>query len=586
MKRTFVNIIGLGLILVAPSVIFAQPSGTVRGAGLDPQAIESRIEKVLAESGKAFRDGLENLQSGERARAKKDFDRSVEVFLNSGLATSTSRRFSECGMLLEDAVTKLEFPNRQSPPQLEPLFATCGWERPTSLDFGKILGSVFTQQNGRANGTSVATQQKSPGFIDQAHEPSPLDELARLELNENELDVDSPLARTQFQMIETAASNRSLGFGFQVHPMIQQYINYYQGRGKQTMASGLYRSGMFIRMARRIFRDEGVPENIVWLGQVESAWKPTALSWAAASGLWQFIPSTGERFGLRRTAFVDERNSFEAATRASARYLKFLANRYNGDWELALAAYNTGEGNVDRAIARAGGVANFWVIYPFLAQETRNYVPNILATIIIANNPAQYGFGHVRPAPPLTYDQIKVPASTNLTILAQASDTTVQHLRYLNPELRNNVTPPEPYTIRVPLGKGDDVVAVFRKLPDGRKDSVTLVASVTGESWQNVARRTGRSVEELQSANPGMDSPKGKVVVPEGPLVTLTSAKAPVTPEPSIESAKKVTVQKGDNLSKIAKRHGVSIGDIVRANGLASERATLKVGTRLNIPSK
>jgi len=158
------------------------------------------------------------------------------------------------------------------------------------------------------------------------------------------------------------------------------------------MSAGLYRSGMFMRMARRIFREEGVPENVAWLGQVESAWKPTALSWAAASGLWQFIPATGARFGLRRTSYVDERNGFEAATRASARYLKFLADRYDGNWELAMAAYNTGEGNIDRAISRAGGVKNFWVIYPYIAQETRNYVPNILATIIIANNPSQYGF--------------------------------------------------------------------------------------------------------------------------------------------------------------------------------------------------
>ena len=109
-----------------------------------------------------------------------------------------------------------------------------------------------------------------------------------------------------------------------------------------------------------------MPENVAWLGQVESTWKPTALSWAAASGLWQFIPGTGSRFGLQRTAYVDERNSFDEATRASARYLKFLANRYHGNWELAMAAYNSGEGNVDRAVRRAG-VENFWAGIPVSA---------------------------------------------------------------------------------------------------------------------------------------------------------------------------------------------------------------------------
>ncbi len=127
-----------------------------------------------------------------------------------------------------------------------------------------------------------------------------------------------------------------------------------------------------------------------------------------------------------------------------------------------MAAYNSGEGNVDRAIRRAGA-ANFWVAYPYLPQETRNYVPNILATILIANSPNQYGFGHIRPAPQLMYDQIRVPASTSLGLLAQASDTTTEYLRYLNPELRTNMSPPEPYIVRVPPGKANEVVALFQK---------------------------------------------------------------------------------------------------------------------------
>ncbi len=136
------------------------------------------------------------------------------------------------------------------------------------------------------------------------------------------------------------------------------------------------------------------------MGQVESAWKVRAVSWAAASGLWQFIPSTGRRYGLRQNAYIDERNSIEQSTRASARYLKWLATRYNGNWELAMAAYNTGEGNIDRAISRAGS-ANFWMIYPYIAQETRNYVPNILAVILIAKNPEKYGFKGIKADAPM-----------------------------------------------------------------------------------------------------------------------------------------------------------------------------------------
>src|ERR1700704_4374596 len=188
------------------------------------------------------------------------------------------------------------------------------------------------------------------------------------------------------------------------------------------MESGLRHSGQFMKMARQIFKEEGVPIDITWLGQVESAWKPKAVSWAAASGLWQFVPSSGRDYGLRQTAWIDERNSFEQATHASARYLKALAARYNGNWELAMAAYNTGAANVDRAISRAG-TANFWAIYPYVAQETRNYVPTILATILIAKNPEKYGFKGIRPDAPMAYDVVQVSNAISLQLVAESTDT-------------------------------------------------------------------------------------------------------------------------------------------------------------------
>ena len=171
-----------------------------------------------------------------------------------------------------------------------------------------------------------------------------------------------------------------------------------------------------------------MPLDVTWLGQVESAWKPKAVSWAAASGLWQFIPSTGRMYGLRQNAYIDERNSYEQATRASARHLKDLAKRYNGNWELAMAAYNTGEGNIDRAISRAG-TANFWMIYPYIAQETRNYVPNILAVILIAKNPEKYGFKGIKPDAPMSYDVVQVPTATSLQLVADATDSNVDYIR-------------------------------------------------------------------------------------------------------------------------------------------------------------
>jgi len=586
---------------VAAQVTSVTSDGRNNTKPAQAEQAEQRIQQITSDSGRYFKQGLLNLQDNRRPQAREDFDKSVEVFLMSGinLASNNNAKTRDCYNQLIETVYRMEFPNGQQPPLIRPLSATCGWNIDNDLadKIAKLVLTVPpTQQTTTNNSAMIASvvpnqsNDATVGFTEQKFEPSPLDDLAKLELTPEEQQVENnPIAQQQYQLVQVAVANKSLGFTFQVHPMIQQYINYYQGRGRSTMETGLYRSGMFMRMARRIFREEGVPENVAWLGQVESMWKPTAMSWAAASGLWQFIPGTGTRFGLRRTAYVDERNSFEAATQASARYLKFLANRYGGNWELAMAAYNSGEGNVDRAIARAG-VANFWVAYPYLPQETRNYVPNILATILIANNPQQYGFGQVRPAPQLAYDRIRIPASTSLSLLAQASDTTVEYLRYLNPELRTNLSPPEPYVIRVPAGKANEVMAIFKRMPNTQKvNNATLAKSVTGETWQNISNRTGIPVADLMEANPGMTVPSGKIIIPFGNNVKNTSYQRPTNQQQTVPTTGGVRVVKavsGDTVAKVAERYGANAVDVANLNGLTSIDTALSAGREVKIPVK
>lgn len=573
------------IILTLASIAFAQTPEVERA--------QAQVNKVLEDSGRHFRDGLMALKANQRSESGARFDKSVEVFLYSTLNIQKDQKLQACYAQLIETIYLMEFPSESKPPQLRMLSASCGW-RWNDEDF-KLADAVAdlvkpTKKSDAATlaaaaGKSVAQPAETAvGFNSQEFEASPLDELSKLELTTEEQEVESnPVAQAQYQYIQYAVANKSLGFSFQVHPMIQQYINYYRGRGRGTMEVGLYRSGMFMSMARRIFREEGVPENVAWLGQVESTWKPTALSWAAASGLWQFIPGTGARYGLRRTAHVDERNSFDEATRASARYLKFLFNRY-GNWELAMAGYNCGEGNVDRAIARSGQ-RNFWAAYPYLPRETRNYVPNILATILIANSPHQYGFGHVRPAPPLRYDRIRVPASTNLSILAQASDTSVQYIRYLNPHLRSNTTPPEPYIINVPAGKANDVVAVFKRIPASRVNNTNLANSVTGETWQTVSNRTGVSVAELMAANPGMKEPRGKVFVPvSGNKVNTIAYSRPANQNTAAgKAAQIVKAQAGDTVAKLASRHKADPVEVAKYNGLLPN-SVLGAGREIKLP--
>jgi len=598
MKSAIYKVLGFSAIAV---FIFSNFTfGQVTSPGnqtTTPEVAKTRdiINKLLDDSGRSFRAGLEAFKANKRSDAGEKFDKSVETFLYSAINIQKDGKLQGCYNQLIETVYRLEFPAGSQAPRIRELSATCGWNW-NGEDFkladevvAMVKPSATPQTSGStaattSNGTgAVSNKEVAVGFNSQQFEPSPLDDLAKLELTADEQDINSPVAQQQYQYIQYAVANKSLGFSFQVHPMIQQFVNYYRGRGHTTMEVGLYRSGLFMRMARRIFKEEGVPENVAWLGQVESTWKPTALSWAAASGLWQFIPSTGSRFGLQRTAYVDERNSFDEATRASARYLKFLFDRY-GNWELAMAAYNSGEGNVDRAVRRAGA-NNFWIAYPYLPQETRNYVPNILATILIANNPAQYGFGHIRPAPQLAYDRVRVPASTNLGLLAQASDTSVQYLRYLNPQLRSNVTPPQPYIVNIPAGKANEVVAVFKRVPGAKINNSSLANASTGESWQTISNRTGISVADLMAANPGMAAPKGKVFVPSlGNKVNNIVYSRPASETAVASNIRVVKAQAGDTVQRLAVREKADPTEVAKYNGLLPN-SVLGAGREIKIPT-
>lgn len=556
---------------------------------------QDAVRKILDESGNAFKEGIAAYVGDNRPLAGERFDRSIEVFLLSTVNIQREAKLQNCYNQLVETIYRIEFPADHQLPQVRSLAMTCGWNIDNSISDSialkakainaKPMGPVLP--NTVASNATPDNRGPQVGFNSQEFEPSPLDELSKLELTQEEKQIDTnPVAQQQYQYIQQAVANKSLGFSFQVHPMIQQFINYYRGRGQKTMETGLYRSGMFMRMARRIFKEEGIPENVAWLGQVESAWKPVAMSHMAASGLWQFIPGTGDRYGLKRNAYVDERNSLDDATRASARYLKFLFNRY-GNWELAMAGYNCGEGNVDKAIRRAG-VANFWQAYPYLPKETRDYVPNILAVILVANNPSEYGFGHVRPAAPMLYDRIRVPPSTNLNIIAQAADVNVQYIRFLNPHFRSNMTPPEPYIVNIPAGKANEVVALFRRIPASKISNTNLASSAAGETWQNISNRTGVSVADLMAANPGMAAPKGKVFVPvAGNNVQATSYSRPtnVPKAPTVSNVRIVKAKAGDTVAKIAARENLNAGEIAKFNGLLPN-SVLGAGREIKVPTK
>jgi membrane-bound lytic murein transglycosylase D len=553
----------LAASFVAPSFSVRAQVPTQSYLRNTPSEIERedpRVQQIIARSEEHFKLGELNLRDQRREAARAEFDKAVDAVLESGMDVRSNPRLQRYYMELVERVYRYEVPSQALP------------VRQDGVQFVEVA------QNG-----SAPAAPPQVGFSEQKFEPSPLDDLSKIVLTKAEETVSAE------QVVQAEEIKNTLDFKFRLHPLVVQYINYYQGRGRGTMETGLRRSGQYMTMARKIFREEGVPEDVVWLGQVESSWRPTARSWAAASGLWQFIPGTGSRFGLRQTAYVDERNSYEKATRASARYLKFLANRYHGNWELAMAAYNTGEGNIDRAIARAG-VADFWTIYPYIAQETRNYVPNILAVILIAKEKAKYGFGGVQPMGALAYDTVSVPSATSLHLIASLTDSNIDYIRSLNPELRRDMTPPgESYYVRVPPKRGAQMVALLKRIPVDRRNQLARVVTASpGEDLQSVAARAGSSVAQLQQWNANVDLSKGgKLVVPAsggaGRLVQ-TSLSRPRSNVAASTGLRTISANANETLAQVAARIGASVDEVVKLNGIAPN-APLARGQQVTVPA-
>ena len=535
-------------------------ASSARSIPSEVEQSETRVTQIIARAEDHFRKGKLNLEDSKREQAREEFDKAVDSILESGFDVRASQKLQTYYLELVERIYREEVPLQQ----------------PVHTNSALVAQNTQTQEP--APQKTVASQV---GFRDQKFEPSPLDELSKLVLTDREKEVSGE------DLLALEQAKKNVNFSFTLNPLVQQYINYYQGpRGRQTMENGLRRSGQYMKLARQIFAQEGVPLDITWLGQVESAWKVRAVSWASASGLWQFVPATGRRFGLRQNAYIDERNSFEQATRASAQYLKFLANRYNGNWELAMAAYNTGEGNIDRAIARAGS-ANFWMIYPYIAQETRNYVPNILAVILIAKNPEKYGFKGIKQDSPMAYDVVQVPTATSLQLVADATDTSVDHIRSLNPELKRDVTPRgDTYNVRIPAGRAKQFASLLQRITPDKRETARVISVAPGEDLQNVANRTGVSVAQLQAMNGGVDlKSTTKLVVPNSSVkLTRWVRAASANAETAAPSLNKVRARKGETIASIAAARNLDANDVARLNGIPVD-AELRAGQEVKIPA-
>jgi membrane-bound lytic murein transglycosylase D len=543
-----------------------------RSANTDINAEQSprsqEIQRVIERSNISFQAAEASFRDGNFDRARREYDRAVDIVLEAGIDVRSDSRLQQHYQNLVERIFQRQ------------MTLMAG----TSATAASNLAQNKSENSAQAADSTKAQEKQSPdrGFGQQAFEPSPLDNLTKLNLTEDET---KDATEDQVQTVVAAAK---LDFKFKPNALIQSFINYYLGRGRETMEQGLRRSGRFLEMAQKIFKEEGVPQDVAWLGQVESAWSPVARSWAAAVGLWQFIPETGARYGLRQDYYVDERSSFEKATRASARYLKWLADRYDGNWELAMAAYNSGEGRIDSAIARSG-YADFWEIYSrgLIPQETRNYVPNILAVILIAKNPEKYGFS-VKPEPPMKYDYVKVNNMVDMRLVSDATDTPYEMLLALNPDLKRGVTPPGvDHLLRLPPGKGRALQTALLRVPPEKRSTWRMLTAQTNDSFETISRKTGVSAAAIEQVNGGVIKAGAKVVIPSnGGVRNVVLSNAKVSAGMAAGGAVKMItykVKRGETIGDIAGRYNTSVRDITTLNRLSAS-AKLRAGQVIKVP--
>lgn len=331
---------------------------------------------------------------------------------------------------------------------------------------------------------------------------------------------------------------------------VVSFINYFNSeRGRRTLIAGLRRSGKYREMISRILKEENMPQEFIFLAQAESGFLPRAVSWAAAGGMWQFIRDTGRQYGLRYDSYIDERFDPELATRAAARHLRDLYNKF-GDWYLAIAAYNCGAGNVEKAVERTGH-ADVWELRSRgnLPLETSNYVPIILAMTIMAKNPKLYGLEEVVPEEPLEYDSVTLTDAVSVQLVADLTGNTATGIKELNPALLRDVAPAG-YTLRLPKNTLTSFMTGVELIPEGKRTIWRAHRMEAGEDASTIAARYRVSTEALEEVNPGLRElalGEGKA----GRMVVVPAAPAPV--RPAYATVKKYKYVKGKRVAYYAR---------------------------------
>ncbi len=361
-----------------------------------------------------------------------------------------------------------------------------------------------------------------------------------------------------------------------VNDVVLSYVNFFQTeRGRAIVETGLRRAGRYRQMIEQVLREEGLPSDLIYIAQAESAFQPQALSRAGARGLWQFMSYRGREYGLEHTSWVDERQDPEKATRAAAHHLRDLYQMF-GDWYLTMAAYNSGPGTVQSAVERTG-YADFWELYNrnALPKETKNYVPIILALTLIAKDPARYGI-QVDPEPPLRTDDVQPGHAINLRLVSDAVDADLDAIRELNPQLLHLATPDDPaFVLHLPLGTSAQFQDAIAAIPPNQWTNWRLHRVEDTETLASIGRQYRLSAGVIAEAN-DLDA--------HDALETGRKLAIPVAAQS--QPAGKLMVYRArasDTVASIADEFDVSVAELTRWNRLRSNQTTVAAGTRLRI---
>jgi membrane-bound lytic murein transglycosylase D len=565
MRRTLA--VGLGLAVSAcggngrPQVTATPPAAPVVAQAQvpTPAAPKTHIDPIaalIATSQQHFEHGEREIKAGHLDKARQAFDQSVEVLLESPYGARTDARMRE--------------------------------------HFDRLID--------RINAYEVTALAQGDGFAETRSEAAPIDEILK-----NATTFAPPIAdpATKAAVQEDLAHNPH-DIPIPEHAKVLSYVEVFQGRMREYIQESLARGAKYLPMIQNVFRAEGLPLDLAYIPIIESSFKTTALSKASAKGPWQFMKPTAKEHGLKTDWFIDERSDPEKSTIAAAKYLKALSNMFDGDWNMVLAAYNGGPGRVSRAVKRSG-VNDFWKLSSntkYLPRETREYVPLILAAIIVGRNPAQYGFEAVT-AEPIEYDKVTLPRATDLRRVAEWTGTTVDEIQALNPELRRWTTPVKypDYEVKVPKGTGDTLTAKLTDASPAEFTALNWYTAKKGETLQTVARRFGVSRADVAEANnlsakarlrPGQD-----LIIPRAPATVVAartdrtapsavasraiaeSVESPSPAQPKQVAQVSYKVKRGDTLFSIAQLFDTTVAKIKSWNRLTSNR--LAVGRTLKI---